>query len=1006
MIRLVRAALRARWGAAVVTFLLAAVAAGAAAAGPLYQRVARASATGAEVSAAPVVDRVISLDRQLPTPHSLSGPSPPAPLRELPVRPGFETVAGLWMPAGVGGDIAGRRPEYASALAYRGRVCAHVVMVAGRCPSGAGEGMIAERGARRLGLAPGRPITLLPGEFFRSGFSPNGEAVVVTIVGVYRQSDPTEAYWAGRSLFGGAADTPSVGTVFATQETVYATSVAQWLESVDLIAGRSAFDDPAAVRDAVQDLQVGMEQPRFVERTRVTELADRIDAGRQRLRDSLRLAAVPLLVLSWWVLYLAVCAGARRHRVEGGMFALRGVPWPVRLGLPAVEQAVPIVLGAPVGVLGGLLAIRAVSAAALPDAPAVPLGRDALWHAALAVCGALAVGVAAQWRAANAPVAALLRDTPARIRAAAVRAVDVVAAVLAAAAAYQVLSAGSDATGLVLLLPLFVSLAAGLLGARLFGVVSAAAGRRALRRGALARGLAGLQWAREPGRPRLLALVTVVFAVTGFAAAGADVAATARLELTRLELGAPRVLSVQPIGEQQLLRAVREADPRGRYAMAASRVSGSGFAGLAVDAQRLARVAYWDRDYGALGAAEAARLLHPAPTAPLVVRGTEIALRLTVAAAPESAVLRVGLRPQRGDAIRTPGTPLLPGTRWYRFATSGCAAGCQLGAIEAEFPVGREYTVDLTVLALTGSEGGTPRPVAPERFADPARWRGPAAGPLAAARISGAGGGVRIAYTGTNRPDVRIVPVTTPVPVPVLWAGPAPPQLSAGDGGGAALPLARVAPLAAAPGAGSNGLIDMEYLDLAAYTRDPAQQPQVWLTADAPPALIGALEEAGLVIERDTALAAQLRLAGTRGAALALLFYLVAAAAAGLVAVAALAVVTAADLAPRADQLRTLRVQGLRRGALRRAELTIHLGLVAAAAMLGTAAGALAWALARSAVPILGTGPGPLPPPAWPGPAAALGPALTLSVLCAAGVAATAALIRAVDGGAGNGRAR
>ena len=68
-------------------------------------------------------------------------------------------------------------------------------------------------------------------------------------------------------------------------------------------------------------------------------------------------AAVPLILLCWFVVYLTVAYATEQRRPEFGLFALRGVPlgptWALALG-PTV---VPVLVGAPVGYVLGHVAV-------------------------------------------------------------------------------------------------------------------------------------------------------------------------------------------------------------------------------------------------------------------------------------------------------------------------------------------------------------------------------------------------------------------------------------------------------------------------------------------------------------------------------------------------------------------------------------------------------------------------------------------------------------------------
>ena len=110
--------------------------------------------------------------------------------------------------------------------------------------------------------------------------------------------------------------------------------------------------------------------------TNIPDLLDRISANRTLVGQVVPVAAVPLILLCWFVIYLAVAAATEQRRPEFGLLALRGVPrgptWLLALG-PSV---VPVLVGAPVGYLLGLIAVNAFADATLPAAVPAPLTPD------------------------------------------------------------------------------------------------------------------------------------------------------------------------------------------------------------------------------------------------------------------------------------------------------------------------------------------------------------------------------------------------------------------------------------------------------------------------------------------------------------------------------------------------------------------------------------------------------------------------------------------------------
>ncbi|MDP9797329.1 hypothetical protein J2S43_005841 [Catenuloplanes nepalensis] len=987
MIALVRAALRARWRSALVMMLLAAAAATAAAAPLLYASAAERAAVTTEAGAATSAERRITAERHVsPIVPDRSRPDqvyPPELAPDLPAVAGFDTIGGLW----IGGRIADpadvppppdELPDgIDGSLAWRTGVCAHLTITAGRCATGWNEVVVSARVAERAALPLGATAVLYTGAKYPiSRF---------TVVGLYTPADPAGDYWAGRPFFAGwQARQPIADPMFTTRETVHRVLAADYVESADLIGRPEAFPD--AARTAPAALSGWAPGPDWAVRTELPALDARITASGVQLRDGLALAGLPLVLLAWLVLWFAVSFGVALRRTEAGLFALRGTPVALRWALVVAEAVLPVLAGTPIGYLAAWAIVAWMSAATLDGAPAVLPNTDSMIAAIAAVAGALLVGLAAQWRAVVAPVAVLLRSTPARHRQAAVGTAELVAGALAAAAAYQVTVVDEPAGGLELLVPMLIALTAGLLGARIAGVLAGRAAGRALRRGRLVRGLAAAEFARQPAQLRVVALAVIVFALVSFSVTASVVAAEGRSERARADIGAARVLTVAPLGEQDLLHAVRTADPGGRYAMAAARVTRSELNALAVDSTRLTAVADWDPRYGA-DAATVASLIRPRPPTPLRVTGDTLTVRATAVAPPENSRLWVTLLPVTGPMVRVQAGTLADGERTYTAVIAACTSGCRLGAVEMETPYTIEYAVDLTISEIADGSG----PI-DAGLTDPARWRTTSGSVLDSPELTVGANGARLSYRARGRPDLRLVAVATPVPLPVVTGGEPADAVPSATG---PMPVGRAGRLTAGP-AGAITLVDLEYADIAAYDAAPAIEPQVWLRADTPDAVIAALTENGLSITGERSITERTTVLAGQGPALALRFHLFTAAGAVLLGVGAL-IVLGADRPRRVRQLRALRAQGLRAGPAWRSQLVAQLAVVAAGAVLGLAAGAFSWWMTRAAITYYVDGWALLPPPGRPRAGAVLGPIAALAVLSLVATGSAMSLRRAVE---------
>ncbi|WP_157239828.1 FtsX-like permease family protein [Catenuloplanes japonicus] len=982
MTALVRAALRARWQVALVMTLLAAVATVAAVSSPLYRAAAVESATYTEIRAALPEERRITADRHVPPEKPDSADPfllhPPELAEELPAAPGFDTIGGLWLTGKIlapdtplpdrstpEDQVVGMR----GSVMYRDGACGQVTVSAGRCATGLFEIMVSARVADRLGLDLTRTVTFYTGKGLRISR--------YTVVGVYTPDDTGADYWSGRTYFAGfGARDPIADPFITTRETVARTPGTDYLESADLVALPGAFPEQArAAADIMRSYSQGVAQ--WSTDSRIPALDQRLTRSRAQLTEGLALAGLPLVLLAWFVLYFAITFGAGLRRSEAGLHALRGTPPGVRWALASAEAALPVLAGAPIGYLAAWLIVSVMAATTMPGAPAVTPHADSVLYAAVAVGGALLIGLIAQWRTVSAPVAALLRSTPPRQRPVAIGTGEAVVGALAAAAAYQVGTVDGPSGGLELLVPLLIALTAGLLGARAAGLIAGRLAHRSLRRGRIVRGLAAAEFARHPVQVRVVALTVIVFSLVGFAATASVVASEARTHRAVVDVGAPRVLHVEPVGERDLLRATRAADPEGRYAMATARLTRTELPGLAVDSTRLAAVASWDPGFG-LSAAEVAALIRPVPATPLQISGDTVTLRASAVTPAKGARVWLVLLPETGPVVRVMLGELTDGVHDYTARTPACATGCTVGSIEMDTPVTTGYRVDVTLLSITDGSG----PVEAGLTAQ-GRWRTVQGSLLGVPGLTATATGLQLLYNDRTRPDLRLVPVSTAIPLPVVSRG-EPKALPSATG---MTPVARVATIPVGPG-GNSTLVDLEYADLAAYDAALAAEPQVWLTADAPASVIDALTANGLTVLRESTIAGRHQVLAGQGPALAIRFHLLTAAGAVLLGVGALFVL-GADRPRRVRQLRALRVQGLRAGPAWRSQLAAQLAVILAGAVLGVGAGALAWWTARGAITYYVDGWDLLAPPAWPGVAAVLGPlaALVLLSLVAAGSA-------------------
>jgi hypothetical protein len=432
------------------------------------------------------------------------------------------------------------------------------------------------------------------------------------------------------------------------------------------------------------------------------------------------------------------------------------------------------------------------------------------------------------------------------------------------------------------------------------------------------------------------------------------------------------VISVeQNVTRQQLLAAVRTADPAGDFAMAVSQLPGGGPdepSGLAMDTTRLAAVANWPGDGPT--AQSVARTLRPAAPAPVLLRGQDLTLDLSATGLDPgkpivlSAVVSgvTGL----GDAVVQFGN-LHEGGFAYQQRVTKCRAGCRLNALRLSAQDGTNgITAQITVRAI-GTLNPAVTAVPAAQLADPSRWRltqggkltaGPAGLHLAVAAPNGLPGGA------------FLQPVDTPYPLPVASAGRVIVGTSIEGFDGRAIPAARAVKLPLVPQDGTHAaLVDLEYADRLSTDGALAVAPQVWLNGKAPADIRDRLAEAGLVVVDDVSAEQVRKQLDTQGPALALWFYILAGCLATALSAGALILAATVDRGRRVEDLSALRAQGFGRAALRQATLWTYPVLVVIAVAAGLVISLIAWALTGWALPLAGIDPPDLPLPGWPRPA-------------------------------------
>lgn len=940
MISLIWAMMRARLGRAVMTLVLAALAAAAAAAGPLYQSAATVSLRTVEVRSLAPSEQVLTTARLSDGANLNGSNSPPV---ELPA--GASTVVGAMAPGAIAGPAAAQQITGV----WRAGVCEHLVFTSGRCMTADREIVLATNTARAIGVVPGDDVTFS----IRSDFA--GEDVAspasLTVVGLYAPVDSDDLYWAGRTDLLGSDRTPA----FATERTLTAISP-QRLMTFDVLMTPDSFADLDAFQTDLETMSGYLGSGGYyLKVSDLRELALRLAAGERQLAASLWPSVAPLVLLCWLVLFIAVGGAIEGRRGELGLTALRGVPPRARLFLATVETAAPVLLAIVPGYLLGLAVTSLLARWVLPASPPVEVNPMSFVFAGAAVLGALIACLLAQVRDLSAPVIGLLRKAQQRRRGRVAGGIEIAVGTIALVTGYQAITIG-DASGVALLAPLCISLGLGLVAARAIGVPAERVGRSGLARGRLRTGLAALSLARGAGTHWIVVLLVVSFGLLGFAVSAANVADRAWQDQATVEVGATRVLSVETVTAQALLNAVRSVDPEGQSAMAVVELqSQDGRGVLAVDSARLPAVALWPASYGTESAADVAGMLRTRPVQHTMVQASELRVTLTLDAvlADTEPSLTVQLGRSTGnspDLVEI--TPILPGTHTYSVPTPNCAdAPCELQQMTVEFSDSDRYLLDLTVGDIAGPEGKVLVSSAQLGGLD---WRLPvptSSSPTADLLLDAHG--IHLQYDSVLEPEITLFADSAPVPLPVVAGGKAPSAIVLSFEG-ENLAVATVGHLAQAPRFGPSGIVvDLEYLAMRANNELVNSTVEVWLAPDAPADIVQRLIATGLVVTGDHTFEATQHRYEQGGPALALWFLVFAAFCGAGFAAAGLLVMAVLERGRDDRGLALLRVQGLPESAVRAAALWGRFVLVVAGCLVGLAAAAVSWALARGVVPIL-----------------------------------------------------
>lgn len=987
-----------RW-ASVATFLVATLAAVAAALGPLYASSAEASLVAQRLIDAPpvatgVLVRASTAGQVDQTPEILltqvSTVSADPRLDEAygPAQLSV-TRAEVLILQSDGGRL-GTAP-----VAWREGQCTAVPILDGGCPSGAHEVMISQRTAEDGGLAVGDSlVVLLTSDLVLNEF---------TIVGIYDQTRPDPIVYAidtpaTAAPPGGLGDGPSaLDELLIDQETALSpvgeVGVAGFRT---MLAAEVSMAELPGLVDSIESMQAEArlaDGATYVVDSGLPALVDSLAPERSLLRSSTLAVSAQVAVLVWFVLFLVVATATDERANEVAAAKLRGRRTRSTLLFTVTEPLLLTTAAVPVGLVVAWFA--ALFLAARWFVPGTPVTYDAsvVVAAGLALLGGLVACLLAGRKVLTVSVNDELRRTSSRRRAGGLVLVAIVVT-LALASLSQI--RGGQASGLALLAPGLVSLAVALLAVRVLPVLVALRVQRTRGSRRVATFLAVRNVARRPGSSRLVVLLTVAVGLAVFAVDGAAVAADQRTARAEVEVGAPQVVVLSGGSVGATLAAARGVDPEGAWAMAAvESVLGEPDL-LAVDTERLAAVSVWSPQPAGRTLESVAADLHP-PTAPAVMVSGRLDLTATLSSrqggsdatqeqyqpVDDPSLLPTNLfvttRRPDGRVVTVPVGIVRIGSQRLSVDLVGCDDGCLLdGFVVRSFGAFAESDTTLVVDDLAAADGPLQLPT------EQGTWRIGISGPelvdpalAAPASVDTVAGGFTLRMSDVQPFDVTVDYADHPAVLPAIlgpdtalnaYTGTVSGYYAAGLSGTSLL-VEPVEPPSVLPRLGVSGvLVDLPYAMAADESGTTTGTLEVWLGAAAPPDAVDRLVAAGLSVDRvETAASREMEL-GQDGAALAFPYFVVAAALAVVLAGGALLVTAAVGARRRSYELAALRVLGAQQRTLVAASRRELVLLTVFGTAVGTAAGLLAAALVLPYLPAtrpVGVLAGSVSGPAW-----------------------------------------
>ncbi len=985
---------------------VAIVAAGAAAAGPVYYQAAQKSILTDSVAPASVpflgrgfeVSASGAIAAALPTLKSelaeeLHGDLGPAMVARV-FTPPIDSVEAT-------GSEGALRETFP--LIWRTDFCAHLV-ITGSCPARADQVIVSSTNTAVTGWRIGSRIR-------DSGWP------TLLVTGIYKPPEASLDYWVlhWQTYFPSKAPSGGQG---AGIDAVF-TSHATLSHAAHSEQGSAYIDDALAVRrlrlSDVGVLQQGMtslatSQNLLAESVSVqSSLPDSLEsvqASWKAVADPITLTTLTVLLLSWLLLFLIVTDSVEARGSEIALAKLRGHGRGGILIVGLAEPAVVLLAALPGGVLAGWAAAAGLARTLLLPGTPADLPWTAWIAAAAAIAGGLIAVILTAQRALRRGVVEQFRQ-PALLTAGRGWVIDSILITACVCGLIEVLSlhgsGAAQSSTLILLVPGLLGLAVAVAASRLLPLGCRALYGTASRHKLLAAYLALRHIARRTGGVRTTIVLATAFSLAAFAFAAWLVGQRNYQLVAEAETGAPEVLTVRPPVGQNLGTIVDRIDPSGRLATAVDTYQGT----TAIDPARFARIAYWP---ARPSPARLTAVLRPPAAPPIVLSGP--AFRVTVDVGSMSIPhVQLYVNMTTGASPVLLGTLPSHGLATFTGPLTACPCVMQslalvlAGQHGSTGAAGSQLSGKLTVVAMDIRSHGQWVPAgSSHRLSSAGLWVDHTidAGRPAVITASSRGLTWTIRDDPSNTTPV-LASVNVPDPLPAMVApaaGPRPPRRFPGNGlDGSDLPMRAAAGLPWVPGAPGYGvIIDRRYAELAAGYNLTTANLQVWLAAGALPIIRPKLMAAHVQILSSSSAASAAAVLERQGPALASVLFLADAAAAALLAAGAAILGLYTSARRRRYEYAALEASGVRRRTLRAAvliELAVVLGF---GTLVGAVTGLIAARFVLSSVPEFTS------PPAAPtlnfvpavGPVAAL-LAVAAGVLVLAALASSRTLIKGVS---------